>query len=220
MSRRKTRRRRMLRCRQFRAVACPTSARFRQVGSNRGRGRARSRSSFPRTRNVFVLTRTSLDGMPRSFVHTRDKRVGELPSVAEEPPFKPKRRSKWSSRAGDFYTTIVRPHDFDPKKKYPVIAGRLRRAAPLARRPGDAELARAAVARGPGLHRRRDRQPRHAGPRPRLGAGDLPEVRHRAARRSGEGAASLGGEVSRNWTWTASASSAGRSAATWRRTRC
>ncbi len=49
-----------------------------------------------------------------------------------------------------------------------------------------------AVARRPGLHRRRHRQPRHAGPRPRLGAGHLPEVRHacrsrtrsRACRRS------------------------------------
>ncbi|HKA08121.1 MAG TPA: DPP IV N-terminal domain-containing protein [Gemmataceae bacterium] len=76
---------------------------------------------FSENKETFVLTRTSLDGMPRSFVHTRDKRVGELPSVAEEPPFTPKATVEKLGGEDGFYTTIIRPHDFDPKKKYPVL---------------------------------------------------------------------------------------------------
>ena len=61
------------------------------------------------------------------------------------------------------------PAELRPEEEVPRHRGRLRRAEAPARRPGDAELARAAVARRPGVHRRRHRQPRHAGPRPRLG---------------------------------------------------
>ena len=111
-----------------------------------------------------------------------------------EPPLR-RRSSRRSSRTstvekvGDYWTAVVRPRDFDPKKKYPVIVDVYGGPKHLHVVAGDAELARAAVARRPGVHRRRDRQPRHAGPRPGLGAGRLPEVRHRAARRPGEGAA-------------------------------
>jgi dipeptidyl-peptidase-4 len=90
--------------------------------SNRiGEGAGMESIVFSENKEVFVLTRTSLDGMPRSFVHTRNKRVGELPSVAEEPSFKPKATIEKLGGADGFYTTIVRPHDFDPKKKYPVL---------------------------------------------------------------------------------------------------
>jgi dipeptidyl-peptidase-4 len=76
---------------------------------------------FSENKQVFVLTRTSLDGMPRSIVHTRDKCIGELPSVAEEPAFIPKATIEQVGGADGYYTTIVRPHDFDAKKKYPVV---------------------------------------------------------------------------------------------------
>src|SRR5262245_29714978 len=76
---------------------------------------------FSENKDTFVLTRTSLDGMPRSFVHTREKLVGELTSVAEEPSFTPKAIVEKLGGDDGFYTTIVRPHDFDPKKRYPVL---------------------------------------------------------------------------------------------------
>jgi dipeptidyl-peptidase 4 len=76
---------------------------------------------FSENKNTFVLTRTSLGGMPRSFVHARDKLVGELPSVAEEPPFVSKATIEKLGGDDGFYTTVVRPQDFDPKKKYPVL---------------------------------------------------------------------------------------------------
>jgi dipeptidyl-peptidase-4 len=59
--------------------------------------------------------------MPRSIVHTRDKVVGELPSVGEEPGFVPKVEFEKVGGDSGFYTAIIRPRDFDPKKKYPVI---------------------------------------------------------------------------------------------------
>jgi dipeptidyl-peptidase-4 len=95
----------------------PTTAKPKRLGVGDGIESV----TFSENKEVFVLTQTSLDGMPRSFVHTRDKRVGELPSVAEEPAFTPKAKIEQVGGANGFYTTIVRPHDFDPKKKYPVL---------------------------------------------------------------------------------------------------
>jgi dipeptidyl-peptidase-4 len=69
--------------------------------------------------NVSVQTTTTLENMPRSVVGVEgDRSRGELPSVAVEPPFKP---NVTVQKVGDFWTAIVRPRDFDPKKKYPVI---------------------------------------------------------------------------------------------------
>jgi dipeptidyl-peptidase-4 len=44
--------------------------------------------------------------------------AGELPSVAEKPPFQ---TNLEIGKLGGFWTTIVRPRVFDKKKKYPVI---------------------------------------------------------------------------------------------------
>src|SRR5262249_19154822 len=76
---------------------------------------------FSENKNAFVLTQTSLGGMPRSFVHTPDKLRGQLPSVAEEPAFVPKVVIEKLGGDEGFYTTIVRPQQFDPTKKYPVL---------------------------------------------------------------------------------------------------
>jgi dipeptidyl-peptidase 4 len=86
-----------------------------------GEGEGHESVVFSENKNVFVLTRTSPGEMPRSFVHTRDKLVGELPSVAEEPGFIPKVEFEKVGGENGFYTAIVRPRNFDPKKKYPVI---------------------------------------------------------------------------------------------------
>ncbi len=68
-----------------------------------------------------VYTFTSPAAMPVTFVITDatgvDGRVN-LPSVAAEPPFRP---NVTVEQVGDFWTAVVRPRDFDPKKKYPVV---------------------------------------------------------------------------------------------------
>lgn len=69
-----------------------------------------------------TYTFTSLAAMPRMWVESEDPKEGvsqkDLPSVAIEPPFKPNVKIE---KVGDYWTAVVRPRDFDPKKKYPVI---------------------------------------------------------------------------------------------------
>jgi dipeptidyl-peptidase-4 len=74
---------------------------------------------FGKSGGPYVVTSTSTKSMPRSVVFNREGvRLGELPSVATEPDIKP---NVAVAKVGDYYTAIVRPKDFDPKKKYPVI---------------------------------------------------------------------------------------------------
>ena len=77
---------------------------------------------FAKDHALYVETVTSTDGMPKTTVHKADGTViGELPSVAEEPPFA---LNTETLKVGDdpgFYAYIVRPHDFDKTKHYPVI---------------------------------------------------------------------------------------------------
>ena len=91
---------------------------FTDKATRLGEGSGNESIVFSENKDVFVLTQTSLTSMPRSFVHTRDKRIGELPSVAEDPGFVPKVSIE---QVGGFYTAIIRPRDFDPAKKYPVV---------------------------------------------------------------------------------------------------
>ena len=78
----------------------------------------------------LVITSTSLMSMPQSrvfrHVPTEDrlvtfKQMGLLPSVATEPSFAPNIAIEKLGDKNGFYTAIVRPHGFDPAKKYPVI---------------------------------------------------------------------------------------------------
>ncbi|MBO0700790.1 MAG: DPP IV N-terminal domain-containing protein, partial [Zavarzinella sp.] len=86
-----------------------------------GEGEGLESVVFSENKETFVLTRTTLGKMPRSVVYTRERLVGELPSVSEEPSFTPQATIERVGGADGFYTTIVRPRDFDSKKKYPVI---------------------------------------------------------------------------------------------------
>jgi dipeptidyl-peptidase-4 len=68
-----------------------------------------------------VYTFTSLASLPTTFVEqeaTGAKGRTTIPSAAVEPPFKPNVKVE---KVGDYWTAIVRPRDFDPKKKYPVV---------------------------------------------------------------------------------------------------
>ena len=67
----------------------------------------------------YVLTSSTLEAMPRSVVYDpQGKKIGELPSVAQEPPLKV---NQTLARVGDFWTTVIRPTKFDDKRKYPVL---------------------------------------------------------------------------------------------------
>jgi dipeptidyl-peptidase-4 len=60
--------------------------------------------------------------MPKTTVHNADgKRIGELPSVAETPPFTPRVEFVKAVASDGFYAALVRPRNFDAKKKYPVL---------------------------------------------------------------------------------------------------
>jgi dipeptidyl-peptidase-4 len=79
-------------------------------------------ASFSKDHAIHVLSATTPSSLPKSSVHRADgSLVGELPSVAENPPFTPKVEFLTIGDAPSFHAAIVRPHNFDPKKKYPVI---------------------------------------------------------------------------------------------------
>jgi dipeptidyl aminopeptidase/acylaminoacyl peptidase len=60
------------------------------------------------------------DSLAKTLVRRTDGTVlGELPSVAEEPPYFP--RIEFTDDSTNFISSIVRPRDFDGSKKYPVI---------------------------------------------------------------------------------------------------
>ncbi len=86
-----------------------------------GEGEGLESVVFSENKAVFVLTRTSPAGMPKSVVRNRDKVLGELPSVAEEPPMTPRVTFEPVGKNPSFNTNVILPRNFDAKKKYPVI---------------------------------------------------------------------------------------------------
>jgi dipeptidyl-peptidase-4 len=79
---------------------------------------------FSRDHSVYALTVRPEKGMPRTTVHNGDDSGHELPSVAEDPPFTPRVeyvKPSVPDAGKHFYSAIVRPRDFDPAKRYPVI---------------------------------------------------------------------------------------------------
>src|SRR5262249_15155952 len=79
-------------------------------------------ASFGKNHKIYVQTDTTLTAMPKATVRRADGTlIGELPSVAENPPFVPKAEILKVGEGEGFYASIVRPRDFDPKKRYPVI---------------------------------------------------------------------------------------------------
>lgn len=74
--------------------------------------------------DVWVETRVTPTELRRSIVHVSDgasdRIVGELPSVAVQPPFMSHELRERVGALG-FWTALVRPRNFDPKRKYPVL---------------------------------------------------------------------------------------------------
>jgi dipeptidyl-peptidase-4 len=79
-------------------------------------------ASFAKNHAIYVQDTSLLTAMPHTTVHRADgSRIGELPSVAEEPPFTPRTELVKVGEGEGFYASLVRPHDFDARKRYPVI---------------------------------------------------------------------------------------------------
>ncbi len=78
---------------------------------------------FSRDGSRWVESASLPDGSVHQIVHGRDTMArGELPSVAETPPFAPHLELTRVSAAGrSFHAAIIRPRKFDSSKKYPVI---------------------------------------------------------------------------------------------------
>ncbi len=79
-------------------------------------------ATFGHDHSVYVLQSSLAHAMPRALVFRSDgTQVGQLPSVAEEPPFVPHDEILKIGDGPGFYSSIVRPHGFDSAKRYPVI---------------------------------------------------------------------------------------------------
>ncbi len=77
---------------------------------------------FGRQHHIFVHTASTRTAMPRTMVRRGDGTViGALPSVAEEPPFVPKDELVTVGPGQGFHAVVIRPRDFDRRKRYPVI---------------------------------------------------------------------------------------------------
>ncbi len=76
-----------------------------------------------RDHGVYVVTSRTMQGMPTSIVYRKDgKRVGELPSVAENPKQAPSvELVEVGAKERKFHAAVVLPRKFDARKKYPVI---------------------------------------------------------------------------------------------------
>lgn len=79
-------------------------------------------AAFSEDHSVYVIHRQSSSAMPQTTVHKANgDRIGELPSVALDPPFQPRFELVKIGADPGFYASIVRPRNFDEKKKYPVL---------------------------------------------------------------------------------------------------
>jgi dipeptidyl-peptidase-4 len=72
--------------------------------------------------STLVITGTTPGELPRTTVHQADgTEIGTLPSVAETPDFTPNVEFTKVGNSDGYFAAVVRPHGFDPAKKYPVI---------------------------------------------------------------------------------------------------
>ncbi len=76
-------------------------------------------AAWARDAASHVLTTQAMSGPPHHLVVRADgSEAGVLPSVSERVPFDTRLEV---AQAAGFWTALIRPHDFDPKRKYPVL---------------------------------------------------------------------------------------------------
>jgi dipeptidyl-peptidase 4 len=79
-------------------------------------------ATFGKDHSVYVLSSNTMAGEISSVVKRADgTTIVELKSVAEKPPFTPDYQIVTLPGEHRFRASIVRPRDFDPAKKYPVL---------------------------------------------------------------------------------------------------
>jgi dipeptidyl-peptidase-4 len=112
----------------YRASTDPTQSHLWRVALEGGKPQRLTKEPglhaavFSRDHSVYVHTTTPADAMPRSAVCKADgTAVGELPSVAEEPPFRPAAELLKVGEGDGYYAAVVRPRRFKAGAKYPVI---------------------------------------------------------------------------------------------------
>ncbi len=112
----------------YRASTDPTQTQLWRIGLRDGKPERLTKEPglhgavFSRDHAIYVHTATLAGAMPRATVHRADgSLLGELPSVAEEPPFKPHAELLRIGEGVGYYTSVVRPRHFKTGTKYPVI---------------------------------------------------------------------------------------------------
>ncbi|MBI3181628.1 MAG: DPP IV N-terminal domain-containing protein [Myxococcales bacterium] len=101
----------------FRTVGAGPPERVR-VGTD---GPSRQAAGVSKNGEVLVVATASLGAMPRTEVfRATGERVGELPSVAAEPPLEPQVEVRRVGKEGVF-AAVIRPRSFKPGAKLPVI---------------------------------------------------------------------------------------------------
>ena len=75
---------------------------------------------FSHDSTVWVRIASSRDGQVRHQVLRGGTQVGELPAINEPYPFLPRLEIKKVGPAPGFFASVIRPRDFDARKKYPV----------------------------------------------------------------------------------------------------
>src|SRR5260370_4348703 len=72
--------------------------------------------------SIYIDVVETPKSMAKSFVRRTDgTALGELTSIAEDPPYYPRLEFTIVNDSPVFHGAIVRPRDFAPNKKYPVI---------------------------------------------------------------------------------------------------
>jgi dipeptidyl-peptidase 4 len=112
----------------YRASVDPTQAHLFRVSLDGGKPTPLSReagvhtAAFARKHGIYVHSASTRTAMPRTTVHRSDgSLIGELPSVADNPPFVPNDELATIGAGKGFQAVVIRPRDFDRRKRYPVI---------------------------------------------------------------------------------------------------
>jgi len=110
------------------ASSSPTQRHIYRVSLNTGKSKRISEHAgvhsavYSKTHNTWIHTASYKDGNRRWAVRNyQGKVVGNLLSRAENPPFKPNVEFLKAGEKNEFHSLIIRPRNFDPDIKYPVI---------------------------------------------------------------------------------------------------
>ncbi len=112
----------------YRASADPTQSHLFRLSLDGGKPTPLTKEPglhsavFSKDHSIYVHQASLAGAMPRSTVRRADGTlVGELPPVAEEPPFVPRGELVKVGEGQGFYASVVRPRDFDAGQRYPVV---------------------------------------------------------------------------------------------------